>query len=103
MNLQRALQGISCSCTVMLTFGTKTFCQYSINGIEIAEAKQNFSCSRFLLRLGFKLNLRYLIISRNLWRGMLLVNKGYPQLLLHLLLSYDRISATKSSASNNKT
>ena len=87
MNLQRALQDISCLSTVMFTFETKAFWHFLINGIQIAEAKQSLFCSRFFVLSGFKSKPRYLIISRYLWRDMLLVKKAQPQMLLHILLN----------------
>ena len=50
------------------------------------DAKQNFSHSKFVLLSLFKSKRRYLIISRNLLRGIVLLNNGQLQTLSHMLL-----------------
>ena len=85
IDLQRALHGSSCSSTVIKTFEMYAFCQFSTKGIHIEDAKQNLSCSKFVLSL-FKSKRRYLIISRNLLRGIVLLNNGQPQTLSYMLL-----------------
>ena len=50
------------------------------------EAKQNLSCSKFVLLSLFKSKRRYLIISRNLFRGIVLLSNGQPETLSHMLL-----------------
>ena len=49
-------------------------------------AKQNLSCSKFVLLSLFESKRRYHIISRNLLRGIVLLNNGQPQTLFHILL-----------------
>ena len=50
------------------------------------DAKQNLSCSKFVLLLLLKSKQRYLIISRNLLRGIVLLNNRKPQTLSLILL-----------------
>ena len=85
INLQRALHSSSCSSTAIKTFGMYAFWQFSTKGIYMEDAKQNLSCSKFLLSL-FKSKRRYLIISKNLLRGIVLLNNRQPQTLSHMLL-----------------
>ena len=50
------------------------------------DAKQNLSYSKFVLLSLFKSKRMYLIIFRNLLRGIVLLNNGQPQTLSHMLL-----------------
>ena len=86
INLQRALHGSSCSSTVIKTFGMYAFWQFSTKGIHMEDTTQNLSCFKFVILSLFKSKRRYLIISRNLLRGIVLLNNGQPQTLSRMPL-----------------
>ena len=66
------------------TSGLQAFWQFSINKFHSKDAKQNLFSSKFFL-LVFKSNLRYFMISKNLLRGIVALNKGHSQDLCHIL------------------
>jgi len=87
MNLHCTSHGSSCSSTVRLYCCMKAFWQFSTKLFQGCEASANSSCKRFLCLSIFNSKRRNLMISRNLFIGIVCENIGHPHDFPHKLFT----------------